>query len=207
MEHFSVVLFPTHSRTNNRVVVLTVDMQRHVFCLNIPFLLPISTVNLVELYDAAWSVCSGAAPDAAETEAAARPTATWTRHTESPREDTLVWNMIQQKRWNTTSSNRKFPALPARGGWRTANDVKRQAQNEPLTWPTRDVQPSPLLYLLSHSLCLSLSLWGRASTYLSRCSARSRADSEGDTLSLIASSLPLGVQGHSPVSSGLKTLD
>ncbi len=80
--------------------------------------------------------------------------------------------------------------------WRleTANDVKRQAQNEPLTWPTRDVQPSPLLYLLSHSLCLSLSLWGRASTYLSRCSARSRADSEGDTLSLIASSLPLGVQ-------------
>lgn len=33
----------------------------------------LSTVNLVELYDAAWSVCSGAAPDAAETEAAARP--------------------------------------------------------------------------------------------------------------------------------------
>lgn len=34
---------------------------------------PLCAVNLVELYDAAWSVCSGAAPDAAETEAAARP--------------------------------------------------------------------------------------------------------------------------------------
>lgn len=34
---------------------------------------PLSAVNLVELYDAARSVCSGAAPDAAETEAAARP--------------------------------------------------------------------------------------------------------------------------------------
>lgn len=50
----------------------------------------------------------------------------------------------------------------------TANDVKRQAQNEPLAWPTRDVQPSPLLSLsLTHSVSLPVPLWhrGRASTW------------------------------------------
>lgn len=44
------------------------------FGLKFPFFsTPFPAVNLVELYDAARSVCAGAAPDAAETEAAARP--------------------------------------------------------------------------------------------------------------------------------------
>lgn len=72
--------------------------------------------------------------------------------------------------------------------------------------------PLTLLYL-SHSLCLSLSsclygIEGVRAPDLSSCSARShrrtltlRGNSE--TSSLIATSLPLGVKGHSPVSSGL----
>lgn len=40
---------------------------------HVSVLLSLYVVNLVELYDAARSVCAGAAPDATETEAAARP--------------------------------------------------------------------------------------------------------------------------------------
>lgn len=104
-------------------------------------------------------------------------TATWTRHTESPREDALVSNMIQQKRWNTTSSNRKFPALSARGDWR-----RRTMWSDRLKMnrsPDRRGTCSPLLSSLSLSLTLSLSLclYGIESVQapdLSRCSARSR---------------------------------
>lgn len=61
----------------------------------------------------------------------------------------------------------------------TANDVKRQAQNEPLAWPTRDVQPSPLLSL-SHSLCLSpcASMASRACKHLTCHAAQHVAAAE-----------------------------
>lgn len=190
MEHFSVVLFPTHSRTNNRVVVLTVDVQRHVFCPHFFYLsfysqsgraLWCSLVRL--LWSSSW--CS-------RNRSSSAATATWTRHTESPWEDTLVWNMIQQKRWNTTSSNRKFPALPARGGWRRRTMWSGRLKTN--RSPDRRGTCSPLLSSISsltHSVCLS-PCEGVQAPDLSRCSARSRADSEGGKLSLIASSLPLG---------------
>lgn len=94
-------------------------------------------------------------------------TATWTRHTESPREDALVSNMIQQKRWNTTSSNRKFPALSARGDRR-----RRTMWSDRLKMnrsPDRRGTCSPLLSSLSltHSVSLPVPLWHRerASTW------------------------------------------
>ncbi len=193
MEHFSVVLFPTHSRTNNRVVVLTVDMQRHVFCLHIPFLLPISTVNLVELYDAAWSVCSGAAPDAAETEAAARPRqhepATLRVHGKTHLCETW-FNRRGETPQAPIGNFRHYLRVEAGDGERCeAAGSKRTAH---LTDEGRAALSSPLSPL-THSVCLS-PCEGVQAPDLSRCSARSRADSEGDTLSLIASSLPLGVQ-------------
>lgn len=85
--------------------------------------------------------------------------------------------MIQQKRWNTTSSNRKFPALSARGDWR-----RRTMWSDRLKMnrsPDRRGTCSPLLSSLSLSLTLSLSLclYGIESVQapdLSRCSARSR---------------------------------
>lgn len=178
-QHFSVVQFSTHSQTNNRVVVLIANVQRHVFsCFSSVFTFPFfypsfcsqsgralwcSPVRL--LWSSSW--CS-------RNRSSSAATATWTHHTESRREDALVWNMIQQKRWNTTSSNRKFPALPARGGWRRWTMWSDRLKTN--RSPDRRGTCSPLLSSISsltHSVCLS-PCEGVQAPDLSRCSARSR---------------------------------
>lgn len=172
-QHFSVVQFYTFCLRSN--LQLCNDMYFAVFpsVSTFPFFFPsfcsqsgralwCSLVRL--LWSSSW--CS-------RNKSSSAAMATWTHHTESPRDSALVWNMIQQKRWNTTSSNRKFPALPARGGWRRrtmwSNRLKTNRS------PDRRGTCSPLLSSISltHSVCLS-PCEGVQAPDLSRCSARSR---------------------------------
>lgn len=140
--------------------------------LNIPSLsissTPFSAVNLVELYDAARSVCAGAAPDAAETEAAARPRqhepATLRAHRKTHLCQTW-FNRRGETPQAPIGNFRHYLRVEAGDGERCeATGSKWTAR---LTDEGRAALSSPLSLSLTLSVSLPVPLWqrGRASTW------------------------------------------
>ncbi|TRZ04236.1 hypothetical protein DNTS_029924 [Danionella cerebrum] len=153
-------------------------------------------IHLVELHDAARTVCTGAATDAAETEAAARPRkhepATLRGHRKKSR---VKHDSAEEVKHHMLQS--EISGIVCAWRLKMETDAKRQAPNRCLT-----DKGCAALYSNSHSVSLPGRAWKHLTCLCCRRTLTPRA-----TISLIAPSLPLGVKGHYPVSSGLKPLD